>query len=64
MCHEKFQFLLNENEVENVVKNTSKLEKILNENERILFVHFREFRSTKISMETLMKSYPKYALVS
>ena len=42
-----------ENEVKNFVKSTSKFVKILNETERISFVHFREFPSTKISLETL-----------
>ena len=36
---------LNENEVANFVENTSKFAKILNENERILSVHFREFEN-------------------
>ena len=45
-----------ENEVKNFIENTSKFAKIFNENERILFVYFREFRSRKISMETLRKS--------
>ena len=42
-----------ENEVENFIENKSKFAKILKENERISFVHFCEFRSTKISIETL-----------
>ena len=40
----------------NEVENTSNFAKILKQNERILFVNFREFRSTKISMETLSKT--------
>ena len=64
---EKFRFLMNENftkmknfreiEVENSVKNTSKIAKILNENEGISFIHFCEFNSRKISVETLRISY-------
>ena len=42
---------------ENEVENTPTLAKILNENERISFVHFREFRSTKILMETVDSSH-------
>ena len=36
-----------ENEVENFEENFPKLTKILNEKERMLFVHFCQFRSTK-----------------
>ena len=36
-----------ENEVENFEENIPKLTKILNEKERMLFVHFCQFRSTK-----------------
>ncbi len=42
-----------ENEIENFLENTSKFAKILDENERILLVHFCKFRSKKRSMETL-----------
>ena len=41
-----------ENEIEKFGKNTSKFVKILNEIERISFLQFREFNSTKIWMET------------
>ena len=49
LCDVKFL----ERKVENFVENTSKSAKMLNENERISFVQFREFGSTKISMEIL-----------
>ena len=39
------------NEVENFVETTSKFAEILNETERILIVHFCEFRSTKILLK-------------
>ena len=39
---------------DNEVEHTTKFAKISNENERISFVHFREFRLKKISMETLI----------
>ena len=42
-----------EYEFEHSVKSTSKFAKIFNENERISFVHFSEFCSWKILIETL-----------
>ena len=53
-----------ENAVENFVENTSKFAKILNEDERISFVHFREIRSTKIWIETRNKGLYKINLLS
>ena len=44
----------NKNFRENEVENASKFATILNENERILFVNFCEFRSKKISMVTTL----------
>ena len=50
MWNGKFQFLSNENEVENYIE--------IRENfERISFVHFCEFRAMEISMETLYIYY-------
>ena len=50
-----YQFFIERKFRENEVENASKFAKILNENEEISFIHFREFHSTKISMETLHK---------
>ena len=60
----KIERKFRENEVENFVENTSKFAKILNEDERISFVHFREIRSTKIWIETRNKGLYKINLLS
>ena len=51
-----------ENEVKTFCRNTSKFANILNENERISFVYFREFRSTKNFDEnpTVKMTYKNY----
>ena len=51
---EKIERTFRENEVKNLVVSTSKCAIILNETERISFVNFHEFRSTKISLEILV----------
>ena len=45
-----------ENKVENFVERTLRFLKILNKICSVSFVHFREFRSTKISLETLYET--------
>ena len=50
---EKYGFLSNEVEVEDFVEITSKFAKVLNEFRSVSFVHYREFRLTKISLEIL-----------
>ena len=52
MRNGKFIIFIERKFRENEVENTSK--KILNENKRISLVHFREFCSRKISIETLV----------
>ena len=53
---EKYGFLSNEVEVENFVEITSKFAKVLNEFRSVSFVHYREFRLTKISLEILYRT--------
>ena len=49
----KIEQKFRENEIKNFVESTWKFVKILNEIHSDSFVHFRKFRPTKISLETL-----------